>query len=229
MRFEDRAEAGIRLAAQVAALAPSRPLVLAIPRGGVVVAEPVARALHAPLDVMVVRKIGAPANPELAVGAVAPGPEVLLDQDLLRRLGLDEDALRPHIARALAELEHRTALYGVNIPADLAGRTVILVDDGVATGHTAEAALRLLRRRRPERLIVAVPVGPPQTLARLRAAADAVVCLLEPPHFYAVGQFYRRFPQVEDDQVLSILQRLRQAGAEGPGDPPHSPATPGKD
>lgn len=217
MRFEDRAEAGSRLAAQLAALTPNRPLILAIPRGGVVVAEPVARALRAPLDVMVVRKIGAPANPELAVGAVAPGPEVLLDQDMLRRLRLDEDALRPQIAHAVAELEERTARYGVNIPADLTGRTVILVDDGVATGHTAQAALLLLRRRRPERLILAVPVGPPQTLARLRAAADAVVSLLEPPYFYAVGQFYRRFPQVEDDQVMSILTRLRRAGGvEGP-------------
>ena len=180
-------------------------LVLAIPRGGVVVAVPVAGALGAPLDVVVPRKLRAPFNPELAIGAVAPGVQVI-DERLVRMLGVDEAYLRDEVARAEVEIVRRTATYrGHRPPPEIEGRTVVVVDDGVATGATAIAALRWARAAGAERVVFAAPVGPPDAVTRLGAESDEVVLLETPPGFGAVGEWYERFGQVSDDEVRSAL------------------------
>ncbi len=180
-------------------------VVLAIPRGGVVVAVPVAEALDAPLDVVVPRKLRAPSNPELAIGAVAPGVQVV-DDRLVHVLGVDEAYLRDEVARAEAEIARRTARYrNDRPPLALAGRTVVVVDDGVATGATAIAALRWARNAGAERVVFAAPVGPPDAVTRLGAECDEVVLVETPPGFGAVGEWYERFGQVSDDQVRTAL------------------------
>jgi len=205
--FKDRREAGDRLAEQLARRAfPGPSVVLAIPRGGVVVAAPVARALKAPLDVVVPRKLGAPGNPELAIGAVAPGVRVL-DQRLLGILGVTEEYLEHEVQDQEREIERRTAMYreGREPPA-LRGSTVIVVDDGVATGSTAKAALRWVRAAGAARVIFAAPVGPAAALAELGAYADDVIILETPPSFRAVGEWFAVFDQVSDEHVLAELR-----------------------
>jgi putative phosphoribosyl transferase len=205
MRFVDRDDAGRRLADVLADVVAASAVVLGIPRGGVVVAVPVARRLGAPLDVVVPKKIGAPFNPELGLGAVAPGVRVL-DSDLIGRLGVSEGYLEREIAREEAEIERRTAAYrGGRPPLDLEGRTAVVVDDGVATGGTAVAAARWARAQRAPTVVFAAPVGPPDTAARLREACDRVVLLHAPPNFAAVGEWYDRFDQVSDDEVRAAL------------------------
>lgn len=211
--FEDRRDAGRQLAAHLKHLKEERPVVLALPRGGVPVGFEIAAALAAPLDALVVLKIGAPMQPELAVGAVIDGesPRAMLDDRALRRLDLAPEDLAPIIERRRAELARRQSLYKPPGPRPaLAGRTVILTDDGVATGWSMRAALQSLRERGPDeapaRLIVAVPVAPPDTLDRLREHAHDAVCLFAPDDFMAVGQFYRRFDQVEDEEVRRLLE-----------------------
>ena len=180
-------------------------LVLAIPRGGVVVAEPVAAALGIPLDVVVPRKLRAPFDPELAIGAVAPGVQVI-DERLVRMLGVDDAYVRDEVVRAQAEIDRRTAAYrGSRSPLDLAGRTVVVVDDGVATGATAVASLRWARAAGAARVVFAAPVGPPDALMRLGEECDEVVLLETPAGFGAVGEWYERFGQVSDDRVRSAL------------------------
>lgn len=174
-------------------------------RGGVVVAAGVAEALGAPLDVVLVRKLGAPRNPELAIGAIAPGVRVI-DRGMLRRLGVDAAYLDAAIAAAEAEIERRTRAYrGDRPPPELAGATTVIVDDGVATGATAIAALRWARAQRPARVVFAAPVGPADTLARLGRECDDVVVLQAPASFAAVGVWYEDFTQVGDDEVEAIL------------------------
>jgi predicted phosphoribosyltransferase len=205
--FADRIDAGERLAKGLAHLAGSDCVVLAIPRGGVIVGEVIARELGAPLDVVVPRKIGAPGNPELAIGAVAPGIRVL-DPRMVGALGVTDGYLEREIAEQEAEIERRQRAYrGGRPPQPVEGRVAIVVDDGVATGSSAVAALRWARARGAERVVLAVPVAPPQSLERLRAEADEVVVLETPQPFMAVGEWYRDFDQTTDEQVVSALAR----------------------
>jgi putative phosphoribosyl transferase len=205
-RFLDRAEAGGLLAEVVTGLVRPPVLVLGIPRGGVLVAARVAARLGAPLDVVVPRKVGAPGNPELAVGAVADGVQAI-DEPAIRRLGLDMAAVRAEVARQTAEVARRTAAYRQGLPPlELAGRTVVLVDDGVATGWTCAAAASCTRRAGAARVVVAVPVGPPGLAERLSPVVDEVAVLVTPDPYLNVGQVYERFPQVDDEEVLRCLQ-----------------------
>jgi len=205
--FADRVEAGERLGAALRHLTRSDPVVLAIPRGGVIVGEAVARTLDAPLDVVVPRKIGAPGNPELAIGAVAPGIRVL-DARMVRGLGVSDAYLDREIAAQEAEIERRQLAYRQGRPPQpVDGRTAIVVDDGVATGSTAVAALRWARRQGAESVVLAVPVAPPQSLDRLGAEVDELVVLETPRPFFAVGEWYRDFEQTSDRQVVDALAR----------------------
>jgi putative phosphoribosyl transferase len=204
--FRDREQAGAQLALAVAARVDGPSTVLAIPRGGLVVALPVAGELRAPLDVVIPRKLGAPGNPELAVGAVAQGVTVL-HEGAVRQLGIPPAYLEAEVARQLEEIDRREAAYrGGRAPAPVAGRTAVVVDDGVATGATAVAALRWARAAGAVRVVFAAPVGPPAARARLEPECDDVVLLLEPPRFFAVGEWYRDFAQVSDDEVVAILR-----------------------
>ncbi|WP_326691678.1 phosphoribosyltransferase family protein [Streptomyces sp. NBC_01795] len=210
MRFRDRRQAGQDLAARLEEWAARTdvvdPLVLALPRGGVPVAVPVAQVLHAPLDVLVVRKIGVPGRPEAGIGAIAGEDPPLFDQQALEVLGLSEDRLAADVSRERAELRRREERYRRGRPAPaVKDRSVILVDDGLATGATARAALRHLRRQEPARLVLAVPVAAADTVARLRAEADDLLCLHQPAGFRAVGEWYENFEQVEDDEVIATL------------------------
>ncbi|MEU2924438.1 phosphoribosyltransferase family protein [Streptomyces sp. NPDC007251] len=212
MRFRDRADAGRELAGLLSDLcaegALADPLVLALPRGGIAVAEPIARALDAPLDVLVVRKIGAPHHQEFAVGALIGDDPPLYNAGTLERLGLTEESMAPLVERERQELRRREERYRGGRPApDPAGRTVIVVDDGLATGATARAALRHVRRRGPAHLILAVPVGAPDSVRRLADEADRVVCPHQPAGFSAVGQWYEDFEQLSDTEVLAALGR----------------------
>lgn len=207
MRFEDRSDAGRRLAERLASFA-NRPdlIVLALPRGGVPVAYQIALALHAPLDVWVVRKLGAPHQPELAIGAIAPGGVQVLDSELIRHLGIPQEELNHIAARELAELDRRLAVYRGDLPpVDVHGKTVLLVDDGLATGASMRAAIASLRPLQPARIIVAVPVADSGVCHRLAQHADEIVCLSTPPHLEAVGQWYEDFSQTTDDEVRDLL------------------------
>jgi predicted phosphoribosyltransferase len=207
--FRDRAEAAERLAERLQAYAGQNPLVLAIPRGAVPMARRIAEALGGEVDVVLVRKIGAPTNPELAVGAVDESGTMYV-ADFAAKVGASAAYLETEKRAQLAVLRLRRSSYTpVRPPSDPAGRIVIVVDDGLATGATMIAALQALRARRPGRLICAVPVSPPETLRRIEPLADEVVCLEAPEPFMAVGQFYREFPQVEDAEVIAILAGRR--------------------
>jgi putative phosphoribosyl transferase len=205
--FTDRADAGRQLAQHLARLELAAPVVLGLPRGGVPVAVEVAAALGAPVDVLVARKIGAPGRPEFGVGAIAEGGEPLFDADLLRGLRLTPDDLADTVAAERAELARRVRLYrGTRALPELAARTVVLVDDGIATGSTARAALRAIALRRPARTVLAVPVGPPETLTAMADDADEVVAVLTPRRFGAVSRFYDAFPQLSDGEVTAALR-----------------------
>jgi putative phosphoribosyl transferase len=205
--FEDRLDAGARLAEALKEHAGPDTVVLGIPRGGVIVGEVVARTLGVPLDVVVPRKIGAPGNPELGLGAVAPGVRVL-DPWLIERLGVREDYLEREIAAQEVEIVRRLEAYRAGRPpVDVAGRTAIVVDDGVATGGTAVAALRWARAEGAGTVVLAVPVAPPQTIERLRHEADEVVALATPTPYAAVGEWYRTFDQTSDEEVVAALAR----------------------
>jgi putative phosphoribosyl transferase len=208
MRFSDRTDAGRQLAGPVSALDLRSPVVLALPRGGLPVAYEVAVALDAPLDVLVVRKVGAPGHPEFGIGAIAEAGSIVVDDESVQALGLTTEAFDRLVEAENSELDRRVRHYrGERGLPELAGRDVVLVDDGLATGVTAEAGLRALRRRGPRRLVLAVPVGAPDTTTRLRGIADDVVCIAEPTTFHAVGQFYRRFDQLTDEEVIAVLAR----------------------
>jgi putative phosphoribosyl transferase len=211
-RFRDRQDAGRRLAAELLAYGDEDPVVVGLPRGGVPVAEEIAAALGAPLEVLAVRKLGAPHNPEYGIGAIAEGDIRVFDSEALAVLGINGGVLDSIVARESEELRRRVAAYRGERPLiDLRGRTAIVVDDGVATGVTDTAALRAVRRLRPRRLVLAVPVCAPDSAARLRGEADEVVCLSEPPLLYGVGQWYRDFSQVSDGEVIAALGAARSA------------------
>jgi putative phosphoribosyl transferase len=189
-------------------------VILALPRGGVPVAAEVARSLRAPLDIVLVRKIGAPGHPELAVGSVVDGdvPIIVRDPELLRLTGTSQREFEEICARELAEGERRRKLYlGARAPLPLAGRTAIVIDDGLATGNTMRAALQAARQRGPAELVMAVPVAPADTIARFRDAADRTICLATPEPFAAVGQFYADFAQTSDQDVIALLARFAPA------------------
>ncbi|MBC9727609.1 phosphoribosyltransferase [Streptomyces sp. TRM68367] len=214
MRFRDRRQAGRELAEQLRVRqekgALPHPVVLALPRGGVAVAREVADALDAPLDVLVVRKIGAPFQEELGVGAIAGDAEPLYDERALDRLGLSEATLAPIVERERAELRRREELYRQGRPApELRGRTAIVVDDGLATGSTARAALRAVREADPERVVLAVPVASPEAADLLQSETDELICLHQPAAFMAVGLWYEDFDQLTDDDVLQALHGQR--------------------
>lgn len=212
--FRDRRDAGRRLAAHLEGY-PSDTLVLGLPRGGVPVAYQVARELHAELDVLVVRKLGVPGRPEFAMGAIAGGGVEVVDRDLAAGIGVSDAQIEAVIREERTELERRERSYrGDRPPHRVRGRTVIVVDDGLATGASMTAALQLLREQEPARLVVAVPVGPPDVDAALRGLADEVVCVLRPRAFRAVGQHYQNFGQTSDVEVSELLERM-QAEEEG--------------
>jgi putative phosphoribosyl transferase len=212
LRFRDRRDAGEKLAKELAVVLQdiSDAIVLGIPRGGVVVGDVVATRLGLPLDVIAVEKVGAPWNPELAVGAVGEGDALWLDEGLVA--SLDPNELEAAIERERRELDTKLAsIRAVRSYQPLEGRTVVVVDDGIATGATIRAALLALRGARPAASILAVPVGPPETISALTAVADTLVCPLQPAAFYAVGQWYATFGQVSTPEVLSILETYEDA------------------
>jgi putative phosphoribosyl transferase len=211
--FRDRAEAGRRLAQRLMPYAARHPVVLALPRGGVPVAFEVARALRAPLDLIFVRKIGAPSHAEFGLGAIVDGahPQVVLNEEAVDRLHVPPRYIREETERQLREIERRREHYlAGRRPLDVAGRVTIVVDDGIATGGTARAALKGLSRARPACLILAVPVAPQDTLARLASEADEVVCLRTPEPFYAVGEHYDDFSQTSDREVMRLLDEAQR-------------------
>jgi predicted phosphoribosyltransferase len=223
--FRDRREAGRLLATRLQAYA-NRPdvIVLALPRGGVPVAYEVARALNAPLDVFLVRKLGVPGYEELAMGAVATGGVTVFNEEIIRRLGIPDYVIEAVGGRELQELARREQLYrGNRPPPEVRGRTVILVDDGLATGATMHAAIEALRQMQPARIVVAVPTASPQTCQEMRAEVDEVVCAMTPEPFQAVGRWYQDFSQTSDEEVSQLLaqqdahQRTEAAVATGHG------------
>jgi predicted phosphoribosyltransferase len=216
MPFADRFEAGRQLAAALSAyVGRSNVLVLALPRGGVPVGYEVAQALHAPLDVFLVRKLGVPGREELAMGALASGGVRVLNEEVVRKLHIPRSVLETITKREGAELAQREHLYrGERPPPDVRGRIVLLVDDGLATGSSMRAAVAALRQQGPQRIVVAVPVGAAETCAELRAEADEVVCAYTPEPFCAVGLWYEDFTQTGDAEVRELLERA-QAVAQG--------------
>jgi predicted phosphoribosyltransferase len=217
MIFQDRRDAGRQLARRLTHLRGQDAIVLALPRGGIVVGYEIARALGTPLDVIVARKLGAPGNPEFGFGAIAPGGVRFLDEQTVGWLGLSEEQIDRIAAEEALEMERRLRRYrgGRPLP-DVRQRAVILVDDGLATGVTARAAIRAIRRWEPGHLVLAVPVSAPDTARAVSSEVDELVCLETPPGFMAVGQYYMDFEQTSDEEVIELIERARRE-AEGDG------------
>jgi len=218
--FTDRREAGQQLAAALKKMHLESPVVLAVPRGGVPVAFEVARALDAPLDIIVARKLGAPGQHELGLGAIVNGdhPQSVLNEEIIAALGVSPEYIKTEIENELKEIRRRQHAYRKGrAPVEVSGRTVIVIDDGIATGGSIRAALRGVRRLAPKKLVLAVPVAPSETIEALRAEADEIVCLDTPPFFYAIGEFYEDFSQTGDEEVIELLEsahhRHQQPGA----------------
>ncbi len=208
--FKDRTEAGKILAKALSEYKDKNTIVLAIPRGGVVVAYEVAKALNAPLDLIIPRKIGAPDQPELAIGAVTEDGTTILNQDIVQYLRVPDDYIKTEVKRQVEEIKRRIQRYLGDKPRlSIEGKVVILIDDGVATGATIRAAIASIRKRRPALIVLAIPVGPPDTVKELREDADKVICLMTPEPFFAIGQFYENFAQTSDEEVIQILNKLK--------------------
>lgn len=208
--FANRVEAGKRLASELENLIGKNAIVLAIPRGGVVVGYEIAKAFNVPLDVIIPRKIGAPNNPELAIGAMTEDGTIILDKNLVSYLGVSQDYVREASEQQKNEIERRLQLYRGNVPyPNLRGKDVIIVDDGIATGSTMKAALASVKNRGAKMVIVAVPVGPPSTIEELKKQADEVVCPFTPEYFQAIGQFYVDFEQTTDEEVIQLLKKSK--------------------
>ena len=217
--FANRRAAGRQLADRLQHLRPDHPLVLALPRGGVPVGFEIATSLAAPLDLVLVRKIGVPWQPELALGAVVDGadPQVLINDDLANELGIDESYIASETTRQLEEIERRREIYfGNRLPASVVDRTVIIVDDGIATGSTMRVALRAVKKAGAKRVILGVPVAPKETLRQLRPEADEIVCLEMPDPFIAVGAHYIEFSQLTDAEVIPLLEERHRAMESSP-------------
>lgn len=213
--FVNREDAGRRLAAELSSYAAQHPIILALPRGGVPVGYEIARELHAPLDVWVVRKVGVPWHPELGAGAVAEGGFVYLNPEVLEHIGLSEAELTELVQSKKREVEERVQLFrGGHPPPVLRDRTVILVDDGIATGGTVRAAIRSIRAQKPKAIVLAVPVASPEVVEALGREADRVVCLRTPVDLYAIGVWYVDFGQVSDDEVARLLDQTRREHTE---------------
>lgn len=211
--FADRQDAGRQLAARLERFRDKEPVVLALPRGGVPVGLEIARALNAPMDLVLVRKIGAPGQPELALGAVVDGaaPELVINQDVKRMLQVSDVYIEQAKQRQLKEIERRRKLWlGSRARVSVRGRTALVVDDGIATGATVRAALHAVRRAGPARLVLAAPVAPPDTVAGLRGDADEIVCLETPGLFFAISVFYAKFPQLDDGEVTALMARAAE-------------------
>jgi putative phosphoribosyl transferase len=209
-RFQDRREAGHLLAEAIAERRLEDPVVLGLPRGGVVLAAEVAKKLDAPLDIILVRKLGAPLQPELAIGAVIDGaePQIVLNPDVVRLTDASEDYIREEVARQVEVIEARRRQWIAGRPrVPIAGKTAIVVDDGIATGATMRASLQALRRQQPKKVVVATPVAARETVEALKLEADEVICLLAPDALGAIGFFYRDFSQVSDEEVTEILRQ----------------------
>jgi putative phosphoribosyl transferase len=207
MRYTNRVQAGQKLASNLTNISADA-IVLAVPRGGVVVGYEIAQAFNLPLDVVITKKIGAPGNPELAIGAVAEDGTLLLDENLVEMLNVPQNYIREEVETQKGEIKRRLQNYReTNLAPQVADRMVIVVDDGVATGATLKAALRSLRKRGAKPLVVAVPVGPPETIAALKGEADQVICPYTPDPFYAIGEFYVDFEQTPDQEVRDLLQK----------------------
>jgi len=209
MTFFDRADAGRQLAEALAGFVERDGLLLAIPRGGVVIAAEVARLLNLSIDLIIPRKIGAPNNPEVAIGAVTQDATTLLDHRLIKLLGISRGELEDRVAYEVGEIRRRMTLYGAGQNLEGSeGRQLIVIDDGVATGYTMQAALRSARGFGPKELILAIPVAPSDTLEILKKEVDRAICLTVPENFYAVGQFYKCFEQTDDEEVVEIMQKF---------------------
>lgn len=207
MRYKNRQDAGIQLAESLTKFIDEQPIIIALPRGGVVLGYEIAKKLNAPLDIIVARKIGAPLQPELGIGAIAPNNIKILNTDLINQLGIRQDEIEKVIRNETIEMERRIALYRKGLPSlDLQGKTVIVVDDGLATGVSTRAAILSIKTMNPNKIILAVPVGPPDTVARFRKEVDELVCLKEPQDFYAVGAHYDDFEQISDEEVIDLLR-----------------------
>ena len=208
MMYIDRLEAGQRLAEMLSKSNYDNGLVVGIPRGGVIIAWQIAQKLKLPMDIIIPRKIGAPHNPEVAVGSVTQDGSVILDYDLLKKLNLTENKLKPYIDKALTEVRHRLNKYRGDRPLPgFSNRDVIICDDGIATGYTIKATIKSIKSANPKKLVLAVPVAPPDTLRILSKEVDEIVCPLAPESFMAVGQFYENFDQVEDEEVTRLLKK----------------------
>jgi putative phosphoribosyl transferase len=209
--FKDRVDAGKQLAEKLKDYVGSDGIVLAIPRGGVVVGAEIARRLGLDFDLIVPRKIGSPQNPEVAIGAVTQDGSAILNRRLIDMLVVSELELQELISREIREIKRRVSIYRAGAaPGDYAGRQVVVVDDGVATGYTMFASLRSARNLHPRELILAIPVAPRETLEALKKEVDHAVCLIAPDDFYAVGQFYERFDQTGDKEVIKIMKELKK-------------------
>ncbi len=216
--YRDRADAGRKLTHVLARYAGESPVIVALPRGGVPVAYEIAHALSAQLDIIVVRKIGAPGQHELGIGALVDGdhPETVLNEELLRLIEVSREYLDREVKSELKEIRRRDALYRKgHPPIPLEGRTVLVVDDGIATGGSIRAALRGIKRRHPRKVVLAVPVASSETLKSLRAEVDDTVCLETPESFGAIGEFYYDFTQTSDEEVMNLLDRARREIPEG--------------
>jgi len=208
MIFEDRTEAGKLLAEKLEKFRDEHPVILALPRGGLPIGYEISKALAAPLDIILVRKIGAPGSPELAIGAVVDGdePELVLNERVVAIYNFPDEYLEEQKQKQLKEIERRRKLYlAGRSPINVEGKTAIIVDDGIATGSTALAAVHALKRKNPKRVVIAVPVAPADTMQKFEQEADEVICLHAPTQFFAIGAFYDNFDQLTDEDVINIL------------------------
>jgi predicted phosphoribosyltransferase len=209
--FKDRVDAGVKLAEELLNYKKDNPVILAIPRGGVVVGYEIAKKLGAPLDIVVPRKIPAPSNPELGIGAVMQDGTVIIDEHIKDYLLVPDKYIEEETEKQIREIERRMKAYrGDKKPISLENRVIILVDDGIATGVTMIAAIRSIRKQNPQKIVAAIPVGPPSTIKRIKEEADEVVVLISYELFEAVGQFYTDFRQTTDDEVITLLQKAKE-------------------